>query len=139
LKTATYGCSNLRGETPSSSVDIRNIELVVEGDLVKVTWPEGIQRQYVKRSSGRYRLEKEILSSGKVIRYEYNSNGLSRISSSDPAGKFTYPSITKVGDNHYLASDGREVTLVYEMRKMKGKYKKGDYEERATFQFPVMT
>lgn len=31
LKTAAFGCSNLKGETPNSSADIRNIELVVVG------------------------------------------------------------------------------------------------------------
>lgn len=44
LKTASYGCSNLRGESPSSSADIRNIEFLVEGDRVKVTWPDGLTR-----------------------------------------------------------------------------------------------
>jgi YD repeat-containing protein len=139
LKTATHGCSNLRGETPSSSADIRNIELVVVGDQVKVTWPDGIQRQYSKQTPRTYRLEKEILSNGKVIRYEYTHQGLFKILASDPNGKFTYASITKESDNHYISSDGREATLVYERREIKGKYKKGRYEENATFQFPVMT
>jgi RHS repeat-associated core domain len=139
LKTATYGCSNLRRETPSSSSDIRNIELVVEGDGVKVTWPDGVQRQYLKRNTGIYCLEREVLSNGKVIRYEYNDQGLSKISSSDPTGKFTYASITKVDGNHYLGSDGREATLVYERREIKGEYKKKGFKETESFQFPVMT
>jgi hypothetical protein len=36
LKTSPYGCSNLRGESPSSAADIRNIELSINGDVVKV-------------------------------------------------------------------------------------------------------
>lgn len=139
LKTATHGCSNLRGDTPSSSNDIRNIELVVVADLVKVTWPDGIQRQYSKQLQGRYRLEKEILSNGKVIQYEYKAQRLSKISSSDPNEKFTYASITRGDGNRYLASDGREAALVYETREINGKYKKGDYEQRIAFQFPLMT
>jgi RHS repeat-associated protein len=139
LKTAAYGCSNLRGETPDSSADIRNIELLVEGDIIKVSWPNGIQRQYSKQALSIYRLEKEILSNGKVIRYEYKAGDLFRISSSDPAGKFTYASITKGSSDHYLSSDGREASFVYEKREIKGKYKKGGYEESGVFQFPVMT
>lgn len=139
LKTATYGCSNLKGETASSLVDIRNIELAVIGDCIKVAWPDGIQRYYIKQRPLRYRLEREILSNGKVIRYEYNHQGLSKISSSDPTGKFIYASIVKIDDNHYLGSDGREVILDYEKREIKGKYKKGNHEGRATFQFSVMT
>ena len=130
MKTATYGCSNLRGETPSSSADIRNIELVVEGDLVKVIWPDGIQRQYSKQYLGMYRLEKEILSNGKIIRYEYNDQGLSKISSSDPSGQFVYASITRVGSNHYVGSDGREVDLVYEIREIEGECKKGNLRRK---------
>jgi len=37
LKTDSYGCSNLKGERPSSSADVRNIQFLVEGDWVKVT------------------------------------------------------------------------------------------------------
>ena len=65
LKTNSYGCSNLRGENPTSSADIRNIELSIDGDLVKVVWPDGIQRQYFKCYPGVYRLERELLSNGK--------------------------------------------------------------------------
>ena len=140
LKTASYGCSNLRGERPSSSADIRNIQFLVEGDFVKVTWPDGLMRYYLRGRLGIYRLEKEILSNGKTIRYEYDSQGLCKIVSSDPTGKLTYTSIAKVGNNnHYVGSDRREVDLVYERREIKGEYKKKGFKETASFQFPVMT
>jgi len=139
LKTNSYGCSNLRGENPTSSADIRNIELLVEGDLVRVVWPDGIQREYSKRYSGVYRLERELLSNGKMVRYEYNDQGLAKILSCDPTGQFVYASITRVRGNHYLGSDGREVDFVYETREIKGEYKKDGYKEKASFQFPVMT
>jgi len=139
LKTNSYGCTNLRGERPSSSADIRNIQFSVEGDWVKVVWPDGLQRHYLKQSPGTYRLEKETLSNGKTIRYEYDSQELCKISSSDPTGQLTYASITRMGDHHYLGSDGREVVLSYEGREIKGEYKKGEFRERISFQFPVMT
>lgn len=140
FKTASYGCSNLKGERPSSSVDIRNIQLLVEGEWVKITWPDGLVRHYLRDYSGLYRLEKEILSNGKMIRYEYGSKGLYKIISSDPTGRLIYGSITKSGsDNHYVGSDGREVNLIYERREIKGKYKKGRYAENGIFQFAVMT
>jgi RHS repeat-associated protein len=85
-----------------------------------------------------YRLEKEILSNGKMIRYEYNNQGLFKISSCDLSEQFIYASITRVSDNHYLGSDGREVDLVYETREIKGEYKKKRYKERAWFRLPVM-
>lgn len=139
LKTSSYGCSNLRGEKPSSSADIRNIDFSIDGDLVKIVWPDGIQRQYFKCYPGVYQLEKEILSNGKMIRYEYNGQGLSKILSCDPAGQFVYASIARVSGNHYLGSDGSEADFVYETREIKGEYKKDSYQERANFRFPVMT
>lgn len=135
LKTASYGCSNLRGESPSSSADIRNIQLSLEGDWVKVMWPDGLIRYYLKRYSRTYRLEKEVLSNGKTIRYEYDSQGRYKIASSDPTGQLTYASITKGRNNHYVGSDGKEVDLTYEKREIKGK--KRDLE--AEFHFSVMT
>jgi RHS repeat-associated protein len=137
LKTASYGCSNLRGEEPSSSVDIRNIEFLVEGGQVKITWPEGIQRCY-KYSGGFYRLERELLPNGKAINYEYNNQGLCNIFSSDLSGKHIYASIAKGEGHHYQSSDGREADFVYEKREIKGAYKKKHFEEKTTFTFPVM-
>ena len=139
LKTASYGCSNLRGESPSSSADIRNIQFSVEGNLVKVVWPDGLMRHYLKHYLGTYRLEKEILPNGKTIRYEYDSQGLCKMVSSDPTGQKTYASIVKIRNTHYVGSDGREVDLVYERREIKGKYKKKGFKETTSFQFPVMT
>jgi hypothetical protein len=75
LETSAYGCSNLRAGEPSSAADIRNIELSVEGNWVKVIWPDGMQRLYAMQYRGVYRLEREVLSNGKVIRYEYNAQG----------------------------------------------------------------
>jgi len=135
LKTATYGCSNLRGESPTSSTDIRNIQLSVEGKWVKVTWPCGLMRHYLKHFLGTYRLERETLPNGKTIRYEYDPKGICKIASSDPTCQLTYASIGRIGNHHYVGSDGREVDLTYENREIKGK--NGNIE--AKFQFSVMT
>lgn len=139
LKTASYGCSNLRGETPSSSSDIRNIQFLVEKGCVKVTWPDGLMRHYKWSHLGQFRLEKETLSNGKTIRYEYPSQGCCKIISSDPTGQLTYASITKVGNNRYQGSDGREVDFVYEIRQIQGEYKEKNFKEKRSFPFPVMT
>jgi len=135
LKTSPYGCSNLRSGEPSSAADIRNIEFLVEGIQVKVTWPDGTARIYLPQVVGVYRLDREILPNGKAIRYHWNHIGLSQITSTDASGKYTYASIDRVGDNHFRSSDGQEVKFTYEARKIKGKKKK----LKMNFQFPVMT
>jgi RHS repeat-associated protein len=135
LKTASYGCSNLRGERPNSSADIRNIQVLVDGDWVKLIWPDGLQRHYLKHYPWTYRLERELLPNGKTIRYEYDSRGLSKIVSSDPTGNLAYSSISRVGNNQYVGSDGKKVELSFERREIKGK--EGNFE--AKIRFPVMT
>ena len=139
LKTSSYGCSNLRSGEPSSLADIRNIELLAEGNQVKIIWPDGIQRIYISQGDRLYRLSHELLPNGKAIRYQYNDQGLIRILSTDRSGKYIYASIDKVGNNRYRGSDGKEVILTYENREIKGKYKKKHYKEEATYNFPVMT
>jgi len=139
LITSSYGCSNLRAGEPSSAADIRNIELWADGDRAEVVWPDGMQRHYSKWRFGIYLLAREVLPNGKVVRYEYEAHRLRKISSTDLTGKCIYASITKVGDYHYLGSDGREVDLVYETREISGEYKKDGYREKATYRFPVLT
>jgi RHS repeat-associated protein len=139
LKTSAYGCTNLRSCEPSSLADIRNIELLVEGNQIRIIWPDGTQRIYISQGNRLYRLSHELLPNGKAIRYEYNNQGLVRLSSTDRSGKYTYASIDKIGGHQYRGSDGREVTLTYENREIKGKLKKKHYEEEATYNFPVMT
>jgi RHS repeat-associated protein len=139
LKTASYGFSNLRGDCPSSSADIRNIELLIDGSWAIVTWPDGVVRYYLKQSPGRYRLEKEILVNGKMIRYEYESKALCKISSSDPTGELTYAYIKKGKDDHYVGSDQREVRFTYEEKEIKGRYKKKGSTEKIRTSFSLMS
>jgi RHS repeat-associated protein len=137
LKAASYGCSNLRSGEPSSAADIRNIEFLVEGTQVKVTWPDGTARIYLPQGAGLYRLDREVLPNGKAIRYHWDHTELAQITSTDASGRYTYASIDRVGGRHFRGSDGREVELTYEMREIKGKNKKEAL--KAKFQFPVMT
>lgn len=137
LKASSYGCSNLRLGEPSSAADIRNIEFLVEKDQIKVTWPDGIIRVYLRQEEGLYRLEKETLPNGKAIRYHWDCAGLSQITSTDASGRYIYASIDRVGDRHFRGSDGREVKLIYESREIKGKNKKENLKVK--YQFSVMT
>jgi len=138
LKTSPFGCSNLLSGEPSSLADIRNIELSVVGKEVKVTWPDGTSHVYIHQLGGLYRLDRELLPNGKTIGYSWSENGLSRITSTDAAGKYTYAYIDRVEEGYYRGSDGREVRLTYETREIKGKDKKKRIKE-ANFRFPVMT
>lgn len=138
LRTAGFGCSNLvRGE-PSAKGDIRNTELWVEGDRIRVISSDGTQRIYQAQWAGLYRLDSELLSNGKAIRYFYNGQVLERISSTDASGMHAYATIECAGSHHYKSLDGREVCFSYENRKIKGRYKKGHLME-AICQIPVLT
>ena len=125
LKTSSHGLSNLNQGQPDGAVDLRNIEFSVEPEGVRITWPDSTERYYQAQPSNMYRLEKELLPNGKAIRYEYDGQKLVRIVSSDPNGKYTYGVIEKIGDSHYVGSDGREVHFDYETKEVKGKVKNG--------------
>lgn len=139
LKTLSYGCSNLRSEEPNSKADIRNIELLVEDNQVRVTWPDGIERVYTLQFRGIYRLDHETLPNGKVIRYQWNHEGLARVLATDVSGQYIYAYLDRIGNNHFKGSDGREVKLNYEAREIKGKVKSKKSKEEATYRFSVMT
>lgn len=124
LKTPGYGCSNLKGEEPTSSVDIRNIELWVDGSKIKVIWPNGIQRIYRSYGAGNYYVECELLPNGKALRYSYNNQNRLQISATDKSGKYIYATVDEIEDSHYRGIDGREAKLVYERREIEGGYKK---------------
>jgi RHS repeat-associated protein len=138
LKTAQFGMSNLQGDTPSSLFDLRNLSLNVEGSRIKIRWPDGTLREYVQQSAVLWRLERELLPNGKAIRYEYGQHGLHQVLSCDKSGKYCYASITKSGDD-YIGSDRSRASLAYEIREIRGKYKKDGYEEETRFRFPVLT
>lgn len=123
LKTKPYGLSNLRQGEPDSTADLRNIEFSIKQDTAHIIWPDGTKRIYRKQSPFLYRLEEELLSNGKALRYEYASQGLSKIISSDQSGKYIYATIIKVDENTYIGSDGREAHFKYETFEVKGEVK----------------
>ena len=139
LRSSSYGCSNLRGEEPSSQADIRNIELIIKDKKVIITWPDGTERVYSNQNSYLYQLEKEILPNGKQILYEYlsstpNTRKFLKISSTDPTGHFVYASITQVDQNRYVGSDGTVADFIYDEREVSGKIKKKRSEEKIQLQ-----
>src|SRR5690606_10198992 len=138
-KTSPYGFSNLRQGEPDSTSDLRNIEFMMEQDAARITWPDGTERTYRKQSSFLYRLEKELLPNGKSIRYEYGSQGLVRIISSDFSGKYIYATIEKAGESHYIGSDGREVQFNYEPFEVKGKVKRGKSKEKFAYRTSLLS
>ena len=44
FRSSHYGCSNLKGDMPSSAADIRNISLEIDQDVIKVIYPDGLKR-----------------------------------------------------------------------------------------------
>ena len=139
LQTSSHGLSNLNQGQPDGAADLRNIEFSVESEGVCITWPDGLQRYYQKQSSNMYRLEKELLPNVKAIRYEYGQQGLVRIVSSDPDGKYTYGVIEKIKDNHYVGSDGSEVRFDHETKEVKGKVKNGNARQNFSYRTAVLS
>ena len=124
LKTDSLGMSNLNGDKPSASADLRNIELILESDSAHITWPDGTKRIYRKWSPLIYRLEKELLPNGKALQYTYHLPGLAKITATNHSGTVPYASIQRVNAHHYLGSDGRETRFEYTSMKVDGKIKK---------------
>ncbi|HEX2583184.1 MAG TPA: hypothetical protein VHL30_03615, partial [Chlamydiales bacterium] len=139
LKTNAYGFSNLRQEKPDSTADLRNIEFSIDPDAACISWPDGTERIYKKQFGALYRLEVELLPNGKRIAYEYGPQGLSKITSTDKSGKYIYASITKVEENAYVGSDGREARFNYDAFEVKGEVKKGKSKESFSYRTSVLT
>jgi len=139
LKTDSYGCSNFSLGKPSSTVDIRNIELVRDGECVKIILPSGHQRHYFLYARGKYKLKREILPNGKEIRYEYNRLRLQRIYSCDPTGKHVYASIKKNSYQHFIGSDQSKLTLNFETRQVKGRISERGHTSSRHYDFSVLS
>ncbi len=123
LVTDSFGMSNLGCEEPCSDADWRNTKLVVDELNARVQTPEGTERIY-HRIGLSYRLEQEVLSNGKVIRYEYQNNRLSKILSTNASGQFVYASIDIQDLKHFRGSDGTQADYTYETRTISGEKKK---------------
>ena len=123
LVTQSYGMSNLNGDTPSSDADWRNTRLFVDDTSAHITTPQDIERIYQRVANGAYRLDRELLTNGKAIRYEYQNNRLSKITSTDLNGKYVYASIDVKDLEHYVGSDGTQASYGYETRTIQGQKK----------------
>ena len=123
LKTPSYGMSNLRNEEPNAAADPRNIEFMIDTERAHITWPDGTERIYRRMGALLFRLEKELLPNGKVLRYEYGGKPLVKIIATDVSDSCSYASLDWVEGDHYAGSDGREVRFGFERKEIKGKIK----------------
>jgi len=102
LNSESYGISNTQSDSPSGKNDLRNTRIITENNenLVTVQTSDGTKRIYNKITGNYYLLAKEILSNGKILRYNYNSNKLVSIESLDPFEKHIYATL-KLTDYPY--------------------------------------
>ena len=98
LSTASFGISNASGECCGGQYDPRNTRIAIEGDKIAVFAPDGTKRLYEKVNDLFYRLAKETLPNGKILRYRYREPFiLSRVESLDPQERFVYATLNIEG------------------------------------------
>jgi len=119
LLTPSYGMSNAAGEVPSGSRDPRNIRVVQKGTEISAHFPDGTVRIYTQSQSltKQYLLQKEILPSGKVIRYLFGGpkHRLYRIESLDPKELYIYSYITiDLLPNQFVYKANSEDSSIYQ-------------------------
>ncbi|MEI6242839.1 MAG: hypothetical protein WCP39_05475, partial [Chlamydiota bacterium] len=137
-----FGISNAQQETPSGQYDPRNIKITLKDskEIIVVQTPDGYTRYYhLKRTSKTtsnpvlrmlYRLQKEVLPNGKILRYSYNNNlQLTLVESLDPQERFVYASIrmetiptSLSGAYQYISNTEQTVIPTFERRLKRGKY-----------------
>lgn len=106
LKTKPWGVCNGVDDQPSGIYDPRNTSISVEGKNVSLQAPDGTKRYYY--CSDYYELtinkeayvcnycllQKEVLSNGKVLRYQYNSERqVIKVESLDPTEAYVYATL----------------------------------------------
>ena len=101
LVTEPYAIHNTSGDIPSGKYDPRNTQITWDNSNhhFVVISPDGTTKLYgdpYSTFSGRilFRLLKEILPNGKIIRYSYERTLLKSIEAKDPKEQFTYAKIT---------------------------------------------
>ncbi|MFA5249887.1 MAG: hypothetical protein WC371_00540 [Parachlamydiales bacterium] len=128
LASSSFGMCNLKGEEPSGKNDPRNFRLnyAADGKSLLVFTPNGSVRHYRSTFHHLYWvLEKEILPSGKALKYYYDEkNRLCLIESRDPKERFVYASLKIEGDPknghvQFTADSGRKAFYEYELREKK--------------------
>jgi len=139
LATPHYGITNTSGETPHSKYDPRNIRLVKENDQIIAHIPDGTIRYYrvasYKNPRRIYLLQKEILSNGKVLRYNYNQGKLTHIESLDPKERYVYTSIHIEGSSNnglcrFITHSGQTATYRYQTRHLYQSFRHHGHEKK---------
>ncbi|MCX6989869.1 MAG: hypothetical protein NTX49_02210 [Chlamydiae bacterium] len=136
LASPPYAINNTAGDRPSGRYDPRNIRISFEekGNKIVVHATEGSVRTYYKAkwatiNSYVYLLEKEILPSGKVLKYHYNEyTQLTSIESLDPKERHIYASLHITGTPwhnqcHFTSSSGQVADYFYKQRPVQWKIK----------------
>jgi hypothetical protein len=138
LKTLPYGCSNLRGTQATAEADIRNIDFLVKGGQILITWPSGVQRVYDLCGRDTFRLQYEQLPNNKVIRFFYESGPFVRIQATDITGKYVYAQMDRVKNHHYKSNDGREAKYSLQHVAIHGEAKRSRGKEILKYPVPVL-
>lgn len=148
LLSPFFAISNTSGDNPSGKYDPRNTRLTFEknANRIIVHSPDGSTRFYygsknrTYAAKGIYLLEKEILPTGKILKFHYNSatEQIDRIESLDPNERFVYSSLEINGSSwegncHFTSSTQQEADYNYELRSKKLKFE----EKKGTRKLPV--
>lgn len=132
--SSSYGINNLGADVPSGKCDPRNTRISYEKSAQRITvyTPDGTTRYYEMRASRNYiprfyLLIKEVLPSGKVLKYGYNDRGtLNSIVSMDPHERYSYATLNITGTPqegicNFTSSSGLSAQYTYERRSLKWK------------------
>ena len=139
LASLPFALSNTVGDAPSGQYDPRNTRISYDdaGKKITVYATDGSVRIYNLQNGGRryfylYLLTKEILASGKILRYHYNKEEqLTLIESLDPQERYIYASLSMTGSPqhtycHFTSSSGLAVDYIYQKRSIKWEIKEKD-------------
>ncbi len=128
LDSSPYGISNYAAGKPGGQFDVRNIKINRSENEIAIHFPDGCRRVYNKQSTSSYTLGKEILPSGKIIKYHYQHGAISLIESLDPGEKHIYASVEvkgskEKGKQEFFASSGAFAAHSYKTRMLQSEWK----------------
>ncbi len=125
--TSTVGITNFPGDSPTGKHDPRNVVIEEKNKKIIVKTPSGSHFHYERSSEHKhlYLLQKEILPSGKVLRYAFKDLDLVSVKSYDPHEKHLYATLTLEDPNRlvtrFKTSSNQTATYNYQIRSHKGK------------------
>ncbi len=131
LDNPPYGISNYAAGRSGGQFDVRNIKINRSANEITIHFPDGFRRIYNKQNTHSYTLGKEILPSGKVIKYHYQHGAISLIESLDPKEKHIYASVEvkgskEKGKQEFFASSGAFAAHSYETRMLQSEWKENE-------------